>query len=79
MEAEGDTDIESTMSTTAFEGPFLTDFAPADGCSQIKDVIVDGGYILDLYTDSNCLPSDFNTVTSAYYSPGTACPTGYTA
>lgn len=62
------------MSITSFVGPFPTDFAVPSDCSAISSNSIAG---FDF--KSSCLPEDFNPDTTAYYSPGTACPSGYTA
>ncbi|KAG9259005.1 uncharacterized protein F5Z01DRAFT_669739 [Emericellopsis atlantica] len=62
------------MSITSFEGPFPTDFSVPDGCSHIT-----GNSIFGFDFASSCLPDDFNPDPQAYYSPGTGCPSGYTA
>ncbi|KFA72194.1 hypothetical protein S40288_06032 [Stachybotrys chartarum IBT 40288] len=62
------------MSITSFIGPFPTDYSLPAQCSGYtrRDIIA-----LDLAP--SCLPDDFKTESTAYYSPGTACPSGYTA
>lgn len=62
------------MSITSFVGPFPTDFAVPTDCSAISSNSIAG---FDF--KSSCLPDDFNPDTTAYYSPGTGCPSGYTA
>lgn len=55
-------------------GPFPTDYSLAPDCTNIVSEAV-----LGVDFASTCLPDDFDRATTAYYSPGTACPTGYTA
>lgn len=62
------------MSDISVVGPFPTDFSPPTDCTAVSSVEVVG---IDFAP--TCLPSAFNTDRHAYYSPGTACPTGYTA
>lgn len=60
--------------TTVFEGPFPTDFFVPSDCSGIS-----AGGILAIDVKPTCLPENFNPDPNAYYSPGTGCPSGYTA
>ncbi|KFA64784.1 hypothetical protein S40285_01346 [Stachybotrys chlorohalonatus IBT 40285] len=62
------------MSITSFMGPFPKDYSLPVQCSGYtrRDIIG-----LDLAP--SCLPDDFKTKSTAYYSPRTACPSGYTA
>lgn len=62
--------------TTAISivGPLPTDYSPGTTCNAISSQIVVG---VDFAT--SCLPDDFDPAPTAYYSPGTACPSGYTA
>lgn len=62
------------MSITSFEGPFPTEYSPPADCSHIT-----GNSIFGFDFASSCLPDDFNPDPQAYYSPGTGCPSGYTA
>ncbi|KAF5027497.1 hypothetical protein F66182_392 [Fusarium sp. NRRL 66182] len=55
-------------------GPFPTDYSPGRQCTAVTSEVV---VAIDLATA--CLPEDFDPAPSAYYSPGTACPSGYTA
>ena len=59
---------------TSFQGPFPTDFKVPSDCTGIA-----GGNIFRYDFDPTCLPEDFDPEPTAIYSPGTACPTGYTA
>ncbi|KAF9774940.1 hypothetical protein IL306_006995 [Fusarium sp. DS 682] len=63
--------------------PFQTsDFDPPSSCSGIY-LDTGGRYTIDaIFTignDRECLPKRFSAASTAFYSPGTACPTGYTA
>ncbi|KAK1997470.1 hypothetical protein LX36DRAFT_657530 [Colletotrichum falcatum] len=59
------------------ENPLPTaDFSPpAASCAGIY--LTNNVYAID--NDQKCLPNKFNGASTAFYSPGTACPTGYTA
>ncbi|KAI9172329.1 hypothetical protein HJFPF1_01829 [Paramyrothecium foliicola] len=62
------------MSITAFAGPFPTEWVSPPQCTSfVSEAVI----VLD--AASSCLPKDFDTDTAVYYSPGTACPSGYTA
>ncbi|GKT42748.1 uncharacterized protein ColSpa_02929 [Colletotrichum spaethianum] len=65
------------IASTFPENPLPTaDFSPpASSCSGIY--LTNNVYAID--NDLKCLPSKFNGASTAFYSPGTACPTGYTA
>ncbi|KAK1978074.1 hypothetical protein LZ30DRAFT_599938 [Colletotrichum cereale] len=65
------------IASTFPENPLPTaDFSPpAASCAGIY--LTNGVYAID--NDLKCLPSKFNGASTAFYSPGTACPTGYTA
>ncbi|KAM0426202.1 hypothetical protein ACHAPT_008552 [Fusarium lateritium] len=62
------------MTSTSIVGPFPTDYSPGTTCNAISSRTVVG---VDFAT--SCLPDDFDPAPTAYYSPGTACPSGYTA
>ena len=62
------------MSITEFVGAFPTDFTLPDDCDDLSSNSVVG---FDFA--ATCLPENFNADPTAYYSPGTACPDGYTA
>ena len=62
------------MSITSFIGPFPTDYAIPSDCDNISSNSIAG---FDF--KSSCLPEDFDGDPTAYYSPGTVCPGGYTA
>ena len=62
------------MSAVSILGPFPTSFAPDGSCTAVSSEDVVG---IDFAT--TCLPKKFNHATNAYYSPGTVCPSGYTA
>ncbi|KAM5353087.1 hypothetical protein ACJZ2D_017031 [Fusarium nematophilum] len=59
-----------------------SDFNPPSSCSGIY-FDTGGRYtingIFTIGNDLECLPKKFSAATTAFYSPGTACPTGYTA
>jgi hypothetical protein len=55
-----------------FAGPFPTDWSSPPECTIL---FKDGIIVLD--AAKSCLPDDFQTDTAVYYSPGTACPSGY--
>ncbi|KAF4985442.1 hypothetical protein FDECE_16555 [Fusarium decemcellulare] len=55
-------------------GAFPTDYSPGSTCNAITSETVVG---VDFAT--SCLPDDFDPAPTAFFSPGTACPTGYTA
>ncbi|KAM5348856.1 hypothetical protein ACJ41O_008679 [Fusarium nematophilum] len=61
------------MSSTIV-GPFPTRYSPGRTCTAISSQEVVG---IDFAT--SCLPRNFDPAPTAYYSPGTACPSGYTA
>ncbi|KAK1494601.1 hypothetical protein CTAM01_08955 [Colletotrichum tamarilloi] len=65
------------IASTFPENPLKTaDFSPpASSCSGIY--LTNNVYAID--NDSKCLPNKFNGASTAFYSPGTVCPTGYTA
>ncbi|WYZ39542.1 hypothetical protein EsH8_III_001456 [Colletotrichum jinshuiense] len=65
------------IASTFPENPLPTaDFSPpASSCSGIY--LTNNVYAID--NDPLCLPNKFNGASTAFYSPGTACPTGYTA
>ncbi|KAK2054455.1 hypothetical protein LY76DRAFT_686617 [Colletotrichum caudatum] len=65
------------IASTFPENPLLTaDFSPpAASCAGIY--YTNKVYAID--NDKKCLPGNFNGASTAFYSPGTACPTGYTA
>ncbi|KAJ0158976.1 hypothetical protein CTA2_10539 [Colletotrichum tanaceti] len=64
------------IASTFPENPLPTDFSPpASSCSGIY--LTNNVYAID--NDQKCLPSKFNGASSAFYSPGTVCPTGYVA
>lgn len=65
---------ETIPPTTVFEGPFPTDFIVPSDCSGIW-----AGGVLAIDVKPTCLPRNFNPDHNAYYSPGTSCPSGYTA
>lgn len=62
------------MSITSFQGPFPTSFSSPPRCSDLTS-----NSIVGFDFASSCLPKDFNPDPTAYYSPGTKCPSGYTA
>ncbi|KAF4965933.1 hypothetical protein FSARC_6320 [Fusarium sarcochroum] len=55
-------------------GPFPTKYSPGRDCAAVTSNSVIG---IDFAT--SCLPDDFDPAPSAYYSPGIACPSGYSA
>ncbi|KAK2033753.1 hypothetical protein LX32DRAFT_41761 [Colletotrichum zoysiae] len=65
------------IASTFPENPLPTaDFSPpAASCAGIY--LTNNVYAID--NDQKCLPNKFNGASTAFYSPGTACPTGYTA
>ncbi|KAJ4311892.1 hypothetical protein N0V84_010212 [Fusarium piperis] len=63
-----------TSTSISVVGPLPTDYSPGTTCNAISSRIVVG---IDFAT--SCLPDDFDPAPTAYYSPGTACPSGYTA
>ncbi|EFQ32617.1 transmembrane alpha-helix domain-containing protein [Colletotrichum graminicola] len=65
------------IASTFPENPLPTaNFSPpAASCSGIY--LTNNVYAID--NDKKCLPDKFNGASTAFYSPGTACPTGYTA
>ncbi|KAK1963652.1 hypothetical protein LY78DRAFT_716397 [Colletotrichum sublineola] len=65
------------IASTFPENPLPTaDFSPpAASCAGIY--LTNNVYAID--NDQKCLPDKFNGASTAFYSPGTACPTGYTA
>ncbi|KAF7549037.1 hypothetical protein G7046_g8467 [Stylonectria norvegica] len=79
-EAEGTTarttaKTTATVSNVSIMGPFPTAYPPLAGCYDEFSL----DFIVHLDYASTCLPKDFNHNATAYYSPGTGCPTGYTA
>ncbi|KAL6857795.1 hypothetical protein ACO1O0_005238 [Amphichorda felina] len=62
------------MSITSFVGAFPTDFVVPDDCSDLTSNTVVGFDFAN-----TCLPENFDPDPAAYYSPGTGCPSGYTA
>ncbi|KAH7304240.1 hypothetical protein B0I35DRAFT_151587 [Stachybotrys elegans] len=82
------TSTSSTFSTIYVASTFpnnplqTSDFSPPPSCSGVyldaggQDTIDD---ILTIGNDPECLPKNFSAASAAFYSPGTACPTGYTA
>ncbi|OHE99456.1 hypothetical protein CORC01_05256 [Colletotrichum orchidophilum] len=72
------TSTKTTFIASTFpENPLKTaDFSPpASSCSGIY--LTNNVYAID--NDPSCLPDKFNGASTAFYSPGTVCPTGYTA
>ncbi|KAH8659527.1 hypothetical protein BGZ61DRAFT_433308 [Ilyonectria robusta] len=73
----------SSTSTSTFPyNPLQTsDFNPPSSCRGIYlDTSGHGSIdILTIGNDPLCLPKNFNAASTAFYSPGTACPTDYTA
>ncbi|OHW93642.1 hypothetical protein CSPAE12_07735 [Colletotrichum incanum] len=65
------------IASTFPENPLPTaDFSPpASSCSGVY--LTNNVYAID--NDPKCLPNKFNGASTAFYSPGTVCPTGYTA
>ncbi|KAM6520804.1 hypothetical protein FSOLCH5_005585 [Fusarium solani] len=63
-----------TSTSISIVGPLPTDYSPGTTCNAISSRTVVG---IDFAT--SCLPDDFDPAPTAYYSPGTACPSGYTA
>ncbi|KAF6832878.1 hypothetical protein CMUS01_06750 [Colletotrichum musicola] len=63
------------VASTFAENPLPTSFSPPASCSGIY--LTNNVYAID--NDAACLPPLFNGASTAFYSPGTSCPTGYTA
>lgn len=64
--------LQSTI--TSFAGPMPTNFSPPPHCDGIYS-----GEIAYIDRAKVCLPRDYRPWADEIYSPGTACPTGYTA
>ncbi|KAL0937235.1 transmembrane alpha-helix domain-containing protein [Colletotrichum truncatum] len=64
------------VASTFPENPLPTsDFSPPASCSGVY--LTNNVFAID--NDLACLPNKWNGASTAFYSPGTACPTGYTA
>ncbi|UNI20837.1 hypothetical protein JDV02_006887 [Purpureocillium takamizusanense] len=74
MSKTSDSKASDAMAITAFNGPFPTDWASPETCTALTQR---GIVVLD-YAPS-CLPESFVASPGVIYSPGTACPSGYTA
>ncbi|KAH7117409.1 hypothetical protein EDB81DRAFT_668493 [Dactylonectria macrodidyma] len=70
------------ISTFPYNPLQTSDFNPPSSCSGIYR-FTGGSYtinaILTIGNDPPCLPKNFSAASTAFYSPGTACPTDYTA
>ncbi|KAF9875109.1 hypothetical protein CkaCkLH20_07375 [Colletotrichum karsti] len=64
------------VASTFPENPLPTaNFDPPSSCSGVYWT----NSVFAFDNDPACLPNKFNGASTAFYSPGTACPTGYTA
>ncbi|TDZ74921.1 hypothetical protein CTRI78_v000347 [Colletotrichum trifolii] len=64
------------VASTFPENPLPTsDFSPPASCSGIYYT----NEVFAIDNDPACLPNKFNGASTAFYSPGVSCPTGYTA
>lgn len=66
--------MTTTSANISFIGELPTKYTPGSDCTALSSITIVG---IDFA--SSCLPDNFDNATTAYYSPGTACPTGYTA
>ncbi|KAH6885357.1 hypothetical protein B0T10DRAFT_608547 [Thelonectria olida] len=72
--AEVTATVTAAASSASIIGTFPTDYTNARECTAItSDVVV----LMD--SASSCLPEDFATAATAYYSPAWECPDGYSA
>ncbi|OAQ83636.1 transmembrane alpha-helix domain-containing protein [Purpureocillium lilacinum] len=74
MSKTTDSKESDTMSITAFNGPFPTDWEPPERCTALTQ-----RGIVGLDFAPSCLPESFIASPGVVYSPGTGCPSGYTA
>ncbi|KAJ6440284.1 transmembrane alpha-helix domain-containing protein [Purpureocillium lavendulum] len=74
MSKTTDTKQTGEVAITAFNGPFPTDYEPPERCTALSQ-----RGIVGLDFAPSCLPQSFNSAPGVVYSPGTGCPSGYTA
>ncbi|KAL3963348.1 hypothetical protein ACCO45_000352 [Purpureocillium lilacinum] len=74
MSKTTDSKESDAMSITAFNGPFPTDWEPPERCTALTQ-----RGIVGLDFAPSCLPESFIASPGVVYSPGTGCPSGYTA